>query len=237
MSLPDGLLQSPFAHRGLWAPGEAAENSLAAIERACQSHFGVEFDVRLTLDGEVVVFHDETLERMTGVDVQVSSLGFADLADVPLLGGPDRIPTLAQVLDLVAGRAMLLVELKAGPDHEALAVRVAEQLDRYAGAVAAISFDPQSLAWFALERPDIPRGLDAMWDLEFEADAAPELARQIELSQADFLVLEKGVAVGELAAAQRAQGRPVVAWTLRSTEEVEAVAERCDNFIFEGFTA
>ena len=237
MTLPDGLLQSPFAHRGLWRVGEAAENSLAAIERACQSRFGVEFDVRLTLDGEVVVFHDETLQRMAGLDAPVSGMTLAELQETPLLGGPDRIPTLAEVLDLVAGRSMLLVELKATPDHEALAERVADVLDRYAGPVAAISFDPQSLAWFALERPSLPRGLDAMWDLEFEADAAPELARQIELSQADFLVLEQRCAVGELAAGQRALGRPVIAWTLRSTEEVEAVAERVDNFIFEGFTA
>jgi len=237
MNLPGGLLQPPFAHRGLWRPGEAAENSLAAIEHACQSHFGVECDVRLTLDGEAVVFHDETLARMTGLDAPVSSLTLADLADAPLLGGPDRIPTLAQVLELVAGRAMLLIELKAGPDHVALAERVADHLDRYAGPAAVISFDPQALAWFVLGRPDVPRGLDAMWDVEFEAEAAGELDRQIELSQADFLVLEKGAAMGELAADQRAQGRPVIAWTLRSTEEVEAIAERCDNFIFEGFTA
>ena len=237
MSLPDGLLQSPFAHRGLWRPGEAAENSLAAIERACQARFGIEFDVRLSLDGEVVVFHDETLQRMAGLDVPVGGLTLAELQEAPLQGGPDRIPTLAQVLDLVAGRCMLLVELKAGPDHEVLAERVAAHLDRYSGPAAAISFDPQSLAWFALERPSVPRGLDAMWDLEFEADAAPELARQIELSQADFLVLERGCALGELAAGQRAEGRPVIAWTLRSTDEVEAVAEHVDNFIFEGFTA
>ncbi len=237
MTLPDSLIQAPFAHRGLWSPGQAAENSLAAIERACQSHFGVEFDVRLSLDGEVVVFHDETLERMAALDVPVAALTLAELQEAPLLGGADRIPTLGEVLDLVAGRAMLLVELKAGPDHVALAEAVAAHLDRYSGPVAAISFDPTSLAWFALERPSIPRGLDAMWDLEFEADAAPELARQVELSQADFLVLEKTVAAGPLAGTHRAEGRPVIAWTLRSTDEVDAVAERIDNFIFEGFTA
>ncbi len=237
MNLPEGLLQPPFAHRGLWTPGEAAENSLAAMEHACQSHFGIEFDVRLTKDGEVVVFHDETLERMGGLDVAIADIDLVDLQAAPLRGGLDHIPTLAEVLALVAGRAMLLVELKAGPETVALAARVADHLDHYAGPAAVISFDPQALAWFALERPSVPRGLDAMWDLEFEADAVEELARQVDLAQADFLVLEKGVAVGGLAASHRAEGRPVIAWTVRSTEEVEAVAERCDNFIFEGFTA
>ncbi len=237
MNLPDGLLQPPFAHRGLWRPGEAAENSLAAFERACQSHYGAELDVRLTLDGEVVVFHDETLLRLTGLDEAVANQPLAALADIPLQGGPDRIPTLAQVLELVAGRTMLLVELKPGPDHEALALRVADHFDRYRGPIAAISFDPASLAWFAAERSHVPRGLDAMWDAEFEADAAEELARQVTLAQPHFLVLEKQAALGDLAAAQRAGGRPVIAWTVRSTEDVEAVADRCDNFIFEGFTA
>jgi glycerophosphoryl diester phosphodiesterase len=235
--LPDGLLQAPFAHRGLWSPGEAAENSLAAFERACQSHYGAELDVRLTLDGEVVVFHDETLQRLTGLDEAVANQPLAALTEIPLQGGRDRIPSLAQVLELVAGRTMLLVELKPGPDHELLARRVADHFDRYRGPVAAISFDPASLAWFAAERSHVPRGLDAMWDAEYEADAAEELARQIGLSQPHFLVLEKEAATGELAAAQRAEGRPVIAWTVRSTEDVEAVADRCDNFIFEGFTA
>lgn len=237
MNLPGGLLQPPFAHRGLWRPGEAAENSLAAFELACNARFGAELDVRLTLDGEVVVFHDETLERMAGLDEAVANQPLAALADIPLLGGPDRIATLAQVLELVAGRAMLLVELKPGPDPAALARRVADHFDRYRGDVAAISFDPAALAWFAAERPHVPRGLDAMWDPEFEEDAAEELTRQIGLSQPHFLALEKQAATGSLAAAWRAQGRPVVAWTMRSTEDVEIVADYCDNFIFEGFTA
>jgi len=237
MTLPGGLYQPPFAHRGLWRPGGAAENSLTAFDLACRSHYGAELDVRLTLDGEVVVFHDETLHRMAGLDEAVARLPAAALAGIPLQGGPDRIPTLAQVLELVAGRAMLLVELKPGPDPDALARRVAALFDRYSGPIAAISFDPASLAWFAAERPDIPRGLDAMWDPEFEEDAAPELERQIDLAQPHFLALERQAAMGDLAASYRAQGRPIVAWTLRSAEEVQAVAGRCDNVIFEGFAA
>ena len=237
MILPDGLVQPPFAHRGLWSPGEAAENSLAAFERACQSHYGAELDVQLTVDGEVVVFHDETLERLAGLDEAVANQTLSALTDIPLQGGPDRIPSLAEVLELVAGRSMLLVELKPGRDPEALARRVAHLLDHYRGPVAAISFDPATLAWFAAERPHVPRGLDAMWDPEFETDAAEELDRQIALAQPHFLVLEKRAAMGEFAAGQRALGRPVIAWTMRTTEDVDEVADHCDNFIFEGFTA
>jgi glycerophosphoryl diester phosphodiesterase len=235
--LPGGLLQPPFAHRGLWSPGEAAENSLAAIERATGMGYGSEFDVRLSSDGEVMVFHDETLSRMAGIDVPVSGVPAAELAEVPLRGGPDRIPTLAQVLETVGGKAMLLVELKPGPDPIEVASLAARVLDRYYGPVAVIGFDAFSLGWFAAERPAIPRGLDVMWEPEDEDLAAEELERLCEIARPHFLVLEKRAARGPLAAAHRRVGRPVIAWTLRSTEEVEAVADRCDNFIFEGFTA
>ena len=237
MSPSGGLLQPPFAHRGLWTPGQAAENSLTAIELACQMGYGAEFDVRLTADGEAVVFHDETLARMAGIDVAVADLTAADLAQALLQGGPDRIPTLGEVLDLVHGRSMLLVELKAGPDPIALARRVAALLDRYAGPVAVISFDAESLAWFAAERPDTLRGLDAMWQPEDEAEAREELDRQREIAQPHFLLLEKLAAMSQVADSHRREGRPVIAWTMRSTGDVELVADHCDNFIFEGFTA
>jgi len=237
VNLPGGLLQPPFAHRGLWRPGEAAENSLVAVERACQAGYGVEFDVRLTRDGEVVVFHDETLERMAGAPAAVADLTLDELTAFALLGGPDRIPTLRQVLAQVAGRAMLLVELKAGPDVVALADRTAALLDHYTGPVAAISFDPAALAWFAVQRPDVPRGLDSMWDADYEAEAKEELDRQCGIAQPHFLVLEKQAARGALAADHRLQGQPVIAWTMRSTDDVDEVAEHIDNFIFEGFTA
>ena len=74
MTLPDALVWPPIAHRGLWRPGEAPENSLAAFDIACRSRFGVELDVRLSADGEAVVFHDERLERLTGVDAAVVEL-------------------------------------------------------------------------------------------------------------------------------------------------------------------
>ena len=237
MNLPDGLLQPPFAHRGLWAPGEAAENSLAAIERACQSGYGVEFDVRLTRDDEVVVFHDETLERMAGLELAVADLTLGELEGVLLQGGPDRIPTLQQVLNLVAGRAMMLIELKAAPDPMALADRIAVLLEHYSGPLAAISFDAAALAWFGTRRPDTPRGLDAMWDADYEAEARNELERQVAQSQPHFLVLEKSAAMGPLAAEHRLKGLPVIAWTMRSTDDVDLVADHVDNFIFEGFTA
>ena len=210
MNLPDGLFAPPIAHRGLWRPGEAVENSLVAFEKACQAGYGIELDVRLSSDGEAVVFHDETLARLAGVEAAVGELTAEELTSLPLQGGPDRIPTLEETLRLVAGRAMVLVEIKAAPGAgDALEVRAAALLDHYEGPAAVISFEAEALAWFARRRPDFARGLDAIW-LDDEA---------------------------AIAARHRANGLPVVAWTVRSVEQAATVAEHCDNFIFEGFTA
>jgi glycerophosphoryl diester phosphodiesterase len=139
------------------------------------------------------------------------------------------------VLELLAGRSLLLVEIKAGPQgSQVLAERVGALLSRYFGAAAAISFDPEALAVLAQRYPDLPRGLDALWPPDDEeALAAFELA--IETAQPQFLVLELESALSEPARRHRAAGLPVIAWTVRSPEEAAKVAPCSDNVIFEGF--
>ncbi len=198
--------------------------------------------MQLSLDGEAMVFHDETLQRMTGAPGVVSDLTAEELKALPLLGGPDRIPTLAEALELIAGRVFLLVEIKSGPEERgALESHVGHQLKRYAFDFGVISFDPSAVAWFAVNHPGWPRGLDAAGFADEDIERDPQLAQALQSLTAEcdphFLVLETKSSIGRLARAQRARGRPVVAWTVRSTEDVAAVADHVDNFIFEGFTA
>jgi glycerophosphoryl diester phosphodiesterase len=235
LTLSPALIARPFAHRGLWGQG-VPENALPAFEAACRSGYGIELDIQCSSDGEAMVFHDDGLERMTGVDGRLDSLTARELASLPLLGGESRIPTLAQTLDLVAGRAPMLVEIKAGPDAAGrLAARAAELLDRYQGPAAVISFDADALAWFLHHRPERARGLDAMGLAE--AAGAQAFERACESALPDFLVLEKASATTPLAAQHRANGRPVVAWTVRSLEEAARLGAYCDSIIFEGFPA
>lgn len=243
MKLPAGLFAPPIAHRGLWAPDGPPENSLSAFEAACRAGYGIELDVRLSADGEAMVFHDDELERMTGEEGFVWNCTAVTLGDMALAGGGDRIPTLAQTLDLVAGRAMLLAEIKTGPyPVDALAARTAQVLADYDGPAAVISFDAAALAWFAGHDPDRPRGLDAAnfadADLaEGGRDLEHAFAALIGQAQPLFLALQIDTALGRLAAQCRANGLPTVAWTVRSAEEAARLAGRCDNFIFEGFSA
>jgi glycerophosphoryl diester phosphodiesterase len=241
--LPEALFSPPFAHRGLWREDGPAENSLPAIAEACSDGYGVEFDVRLTADGEVVVFHDATFERMCGVRGAVSETLLAEMRRLRLKGGPDTIPTLTEVLHAINGRCLPLIELKTVPGEEGpLEERVAELLDHYHHPFAVIGFNAQSHAWFARHRPKFPRGLDAeRLSDETLAQTTLDLAYlfdgQVMLAQPDFLLLDFPSAAGAVGRRYRAQGLPVVCWTARSADELATYDGAFDNFIFEGFSA
>lgn len=237
----DLLFQPPVAHRGLWAPGGAPENSLAAFHAACAAGYGVELDVQLSADGEAMVFHDDGLARLTGAKGRLCERTAAELAQLRLAGTDERIPTLLEVLALVGRRALVLIELKTpagavGP----LEQRVHETIIDHAGPVAVIGFNPYSHAWFAQRFPGLLRGLNshAYADaaaMEPEQRAAYARLEHVGLAQPHFLALGLDMLPSAAANRLRGAGMPVVAWTVRRPDQWATVAEGCDNLIFEGF--
>ena len=237
------LFHPPVAHRGLWSPGGAPENSLAAFQTACAAGYGIELDVQLSADGEAMVFHDEDLARMTGARGRIGERTAADLAELRLAGTDEPIPTLLETLALVGRRAMVHVELKTpygqvGP----LEQRVHEILIDHAGPACVIGFNPYSHAWFADRFPGVLRGLDShsyrhaphLADGQREAFARLE---HVAIARPHFLALGLDMLPCPRAAAHRADGMPVVAWTVRQPEQWAALKGCCDNLIFEGFAA
>lgn len=109
-----------IAHRGLFDNhSEAPENSLAAFRKAVDQGFGIELDVQLTKDGKLVVFHDFDLKRMCGIHKKLTELTYAELEQYSLKGSTEKIPLFSAVLDLIAGRTPLVVEIKVGYDYKA----------------------------------------------------------------------------------------------------------------------
>jgi glycerophosphoryl diester phosphodiesterase len=237
----DLLFQPPLAHRGLWAPDGAPENSLAAFQAACAVGYGIELDVQLSADGEAMVFHDETLERLTGHEGRLADRTAAELSELRLAGTDETIPTLVEVLALVGRRALVQIELKTPPGRVGpLEQRVHEVIIDHAGPVAVIGFNPYSHAWFADRFPGVLRGLDS-WSYRDAAHLGPDQRRSyaalehVAIARPHFLALGLDILPSEPAARLRAQGLPVVAWTVRRPEEWTRVREACDNLIFEGF--
>lgn len=239
------LFSPAIAHRGLWAPGGAPENSLAAFQAACERGYGIELDVRLSSDGEAMVFHDEFLNRMTGHAGRISDHSHADLGKMTLSGSDETIPTLTEALVEIGHRALVLIEAKtAFGDVGPLEKRISEVLLDHNGPTAVIGFNPYSHAWFAQHHPQILRGLDSYaWRDEAADKVAPEQRRafaaleQVDLARPDFLALGLDALPSPKADALRAKGMPVVAWTVRAPDAWDRVSAHCDNYIFEGFTA
>ncbi len=147
-----------YAHRGLHGEG-VPENSLAAFQKAVEAGYGSELDVHLLKDGGLAVFHDEKLRRVTGKEGTVEMLTTADLKDYPLSGTQETIPTFRQVLELYAGSAPLIVELKAVKgNHAVLCQAVMAELDGYSGKYCIESFDPRVVYWLRKHRPEVVRG-------------------------------------------------------------------------------
>lgn len=153
-----GLQGWSYAHRGLHGNG-IPENSIAAFRAALDGGYGIELDVHLLKDGNLAVMHDSDLLRTTGCTGKMEDLTTADLENYRLEGTDQTIPEFRQVLELYAGKAPLVVELKVGNNnYAALTEAACQMMDSYKGVYCMESFDPRCLLWLKKHRPDIIRG-------------------------------------------------------------------------------
>ncbi len=191
-----------------------------------------------------MVFHDEDLSRMADVEGPLRAKTAAELSALKLKGTSEPIPTLKQVLDLVASRALILVEIKSRPGEEGpLDEQVSDVIAGYGGPLAIIGFNPYSHAWWAAHRPEVLRGLDSYGYDDGAARLLPEVERlsfrslkHVQIARPHFLALDLDMLPNRDADRLRTDGYPIVAWTVRSSAQQDAVGAFCDNMIFEGFT-
>lgn len=148
-----------IAHRGLHSgDGQVPENSLPAFRAALEGGYGMEFDLHITKDGHVVVFHDDDLKRVCGVEGRLEDMTLEQARRLRLLGSQETVPLFSELLELVAGRAPLIVEFKTSERNEALCQAALKMLREYRGPYCVESFDPRIVAWFRKNAPDIMRG-------------------------------------------------------------------------------
>ena len=224
-----------YAHRGMHGAG-LPENSLAAFAAAIEAGFGLECDVHKASDGQVVVFHDFELDRLTEATGALADYSAAQLGSIRLSGSEQTIPTLRQTLDLVAGRVPLLIEVKTRADRRvgALCLAVRRTLEGYVGPHAVMSFDPRVARWFADNAPLIVRGL-VISEQETKALAGRiRRHRWLWHARPDFLAYDVRDLPGRFPAAQRRRGMPLVTWTVRSAEQRARAADHADAPIAEG---
>jgi len=242
-NLPQWLVKRPISHRGLHGVFNSKvvpENSLLAFEHSIEKKFPIELDVHMLRDGSVVVFHDETLDRLTSVSGRIEELSKENLKNLYLLKTEQTIPLLSQVLSLVAGRVPLLIELKGEHSTGILEKHTWELLKDYQGEFAVQSFNPYSMMWFQKHAGQVLRGL-----LSYDySDSSLPIYKKLLLKNLifaakvlpDFLAIDKDyLEAWPVQLLHKTVGLPLIAWTVSSLKESNQASQLAQNVIFENF--
>lgn len=240
------IFARPIAHRGLHdAKAGVIENTRSAFAAALEAGFGMECDILPSADGEAMVFHDDTLERLTTASGRVDAMSAEQLRRLDFKIGADRIQSLPELLMQVAGSQPLVVEVKSGFDgNTAICARIAAIVQGYSGPLVLKSFDPAMI--IALRRAGVkqPLGIVGMAQYDYPDYARLSsrekhaLANLLHFSETrpDFLSWNHEDLPSAAPYLCRSQlGLPVMSWTIRSAEEAARAAPHIDQIVFEGF--
>jgi glycerophosphoryl diester phosphodiesterase len=223
-----------YAHRGLHDEG-CTENSPSAFRAAVDAGLGIECDIQRSLDDWPMVFHDWDLARLLGRPDEAESVAAADWRALRDVNGEPPL-TLSDLLELVAGKVPLLVEIKsrAGYDVEWSCRRVADALRDYEGHHAVMSFDPRVSSWLRRHSPGTVRGLVVTEENARTLAGALRRHRWLWRARPDFLAYDVRDLPSRFAAARRRRGLPLLTWTVRTPALRKRAAEHADAPIAEG---
>lgn len=231
-----------YAHRGLHDnETEAPENSMAAFKKAVDAGYGIELDVQLTKDRIPVVFHDETLKRVCGVEGNVRDYTYEQLQGFFLCNSREKIPKFESVLKMINGRIPLIVEIKIHENANVVCKEVDKILSEYHGVYCIESFHPFAVNWYKLHKPNIVRGqLSSNFVKEGRPRRTDETLVHYLLTnficKPDFIAYNHRNKNNISRLLCRHFYRALsVAWTIKSQEELDAAKKDFDLFIFEGF--
>lgn len=228
------------AHRGLYEKDQSVpENSLEAFKRAAEQGYGVELDVQLSKDGAVVVFHDDTVDRMTTEKGRVDSFTLAQLQAMPLMGTEHYMPLFTDVMAALDGKSPTIVELKSTPNYPELCEKTLAILRTLKGPYCVESFDPRIVRWFYKNAPDLVRG-QLTEAFPYWRKAGLPLWRCVMMHTlcVNFLTHPQFIAFGRghwplCMLLGRKLGAKTVFWTERPDADHDTLAKRYDCRIFE----
>ena len=231
-----------YAHRGLHGNG-VPENSLTAFRLARENGYGVELDVQMTKDKQLVVFHDGNLKRMTGADGYLRDYTYEELSKLRLLDSDEQIPLFEDVLSTL-GNTDLICEIKGDNGNKCyeLCEKTLSALRNYKGSFCIESFSPFLVRWFKKNHPEIIRGqlscdfsgdLNMSWIQRF---TMTHLLVNI-LSRPDFVAYKhQDIDNFGVKLCKRLYKPFMVAWTAKGEEEQKSAWGSFDSVIFEQFS-
>ena len=231
------LLTKPIAHRGLH-DDNIPENSMAAFEAAIEGNFAIEIDVQLTKDKIPVVFHDDNLHRLTGIKKRVTGVKYQDLDKLRIGETGSKIPTFKELLEFVAGRVPILVEIKRNKGSKGIERLVVDMLQKYTGEFAIQSFNPIAIRKVRKFDPTMYCGLLSSKLSEMKMlrikKAAVKNARLFFMAKPDFVSFEINSFPNERVKKFREEFQlPIIGWTIKTKDDIVRAKEFCDGIIFE----
>jgi len=230
------LTLRPIAHRGLHDMADAdpqkPENTLAAFQAAVGNGYAIECDLQISADGVPVVFHDDTLDRLTGESGPVRSRTAGELAKIGILNSGETIPTLSDMLEQIAGAVPLVIELKSiAGENDGFAQAVADHLRNYSGPVAVMSFDADLAVAMTEAAPGLPVGLVAEGGLATTIRHLAAIIRHgfhfVSYSLTDLPTPAPLIARWVL-------GLPLICWTVRTPADARKAKRWTGQITFEG---
>lgn len=232
-----------YAHRGLFNNDEnEPENSIIAFKKAVLRGYGIELDVRLTKDEELVVFHDATLRRMCGIDKYVSECNYDELSKYKLRDSNEKIPKLEEVLKEIDGKIPLIVEIKANKKVKKITKKLSEIMEGYKGRYCIKSFNPYVLFCYRMIRPEVLRGQLSLGYMGKKAKTSGYEVLFISCIILNMFIRPDFISVNYKMVKQWPYKLckklcPVTkaGWTIRSKEELEEAEKYFQMIIFDGF--
>lgn len=226
-----------IAHRGYHSKELGIpENSMKAFKRAIDNNYIIELDAHLLKDGNVVVFHDDNLKRLTGIDKLIKNTTYDEIKKLKIYNTDQTIPLLTDVLKLVNCKVPLLIEIKYDVKTGLLEKKLIEILQNYRGLYAFQSFSPFSLYYLKKHCSNISRGLLVS---NFKNDRI-NIIKKILLKNMVFNFLAKPDFISvnyKYVSNKKIQKlrnkKLILTWTIRNKDDYNNVKELCDNYIFE----
>lgn len=234
------LFERPIAHRGLHT-AEYPENSIPAYKLAIEKNYNIEIDVHLTSDGYIVVFHDDTLKRVCGVDKKVKDCTLKELKSMKLLGTEYTIPTLDEFLELVHGKVGILCEIKGvNPLDNSIPKALCKRLETYRGNIALQSFNFGSVA-YCRKHSNLPCGQLCSWRIgeNFRAFALTPMGKLwiLKLSRPHFTAYDVRAMLPQFPenkyVKKMSKKMPFLMWTINDEQKLDIALKEAHGIIFE----
>ena len=230
------LKENIIAHRGMHNIKKGVpENSIKAFKEAIKNNYLIELDVHLLKDNTIVVFHDDNLKRMTGIDKKIKDTTYEEVKKLKLQNTICTIPTLEETLKIVNGKVPLIIELKTDRKTGLLEKELVKVLKDYKGKYAVKSFNPKTVYWFKKNYPSIIRGQLATGKKSNKNKIKNYMLKSMvlnKITKPDFISYDIKSVPNKILNKYKNK-KIILTWTIKNKKDLEKAKKYCDNYICE----